>query len=448
MLLILAGMKKLLLTAFLYGCMCFSYAQTTAYQIKAGKLFDSESGTFQTNKVILVRGEKVDTVKNSQDLTAADQKTYATVIDLSAYTVMPGLIDAHTHLLYREVVHPGDNPPAMDMAKMLTLEGDAYRALYGAARAKAYLENGITAVQDLGNSGNFGDVALQRAINEGLVMGPRMRCSGPGLSTEGGQFPGLIYKHRDMANDEYRIVTGVEDARQAVRENITQGADVIKIYANNTPNKTMLSIEEIRAIVTEAHRYGVRVTAHATNNTSVWNAVKGGVDGIEHGYRLDDTTLQLMAKQNVVMVPTFSDSTVMADFVQLHNLGNAEEIKRTPEITASYNQYKTSMLQRMREKGVTIVAGSDDYVATTLPMGETSKRSLIGYVEAGMSIKETLRSATIHAAAHLRWKDKIGVIKKGAFADIVAFDGDLDTNINALLKTHFVMKGGKVYKGK
>ena len=438
-------MKKLLLTAFVFGCAFFGQAQTDAYQIKAGKLFDSESGTFLTNKVILVRGERIDTVKNSSDLTAADQRTYATVIDLSRFTVMPGLIDAHTHLLYREVIHPGNNPPAMDMAKMLTLEGDAYRALYGAARAKAYLESGITAVQDLGNSGNFGDVALQRAINEGLVTGPRMRCSGPGLSTEGGQFPGLIYKHRDLANDEYRIVKGVEDAVQAVRENITQGADVIKIYANNTPNKTMLTVEEIKAIVTEAHRYSIRVTAHATDNTAVWNAVMGGVDGIEHGYRLNDTTLELMAKKKVVMVPTFSDSAVMADFVKLNNLGDPEEIKRTPQITASYNKYKTAQLQRIRQKGVTIVAGSDDYVATTFPMAETSKRTLIGYVQAGMSIKETLQAATIHAAAHLRWKDKIGVIKKGAFADIVAFDADLDANINALLKTHFVMKGGKVY---
>jgi len=441
-------MKKLLLTAFLYGGAFISHAQTNAYQIKAGKLFDSEAGTFQINKVILVKGDKIDTVKNSSDLTAADQRTYPTVIDLSRFAVMPGIIDAHTHLLYREVIHPGENPPAMDMAKMLTLEGDAYRAIYGTARAKAYLENGITAVQDLGNSGNFGDVALQRAINEGLVPGPRMRCSGPGLSTEGGQLPGLIYKHRNLVNDEYRIVKGREDAVQAVRENITQGADVIKIYANNTPNKTMLTVDEIKAIVTEAHRYGVRVTAHATNNTAVWNAVMGGVDGIEHGYRLDDSTLELMAKKKVVMVPTFSDSALMADFIKLHNLGNIEEINKIPQLTASYNKYKISQLQRIRQKGVTIVAGSDDYAATTFPMAEASKRTLIAYVQAGMSIKEALQAATIHAAAHLRWKDKIGVLKKGAFADIVAFDADLETNIHALLNTHFVMKGGRVYTSK
>ena len=152
------------------------------------------------------------------------------------------------------------------MMKTLTMQGDAYRAIYGSVRAKAYLEAGITAVQDLGNSGEYADIALRKAINEGLVIGPRMRCAGRGLSSEGGQMPDVIYKHRDIVEDEYRIVKGKDDAMQAVRENITQGADVIKIYSNNTPNVTALSIEEMQAIVKEAHRYGLRVTAHATDN--------------------------------------------------------------------------------------------------------------------------------------------------------------------------------------
>jgi imidazolonepropionase-like amidohydrolase len=317
--------------------------------------------------------------------------------------------------------------------------------VYGVARAKAYLENGITAVQDLGNSGNFADIAVRRGINEGLVPGPRMRCAGPGLATEGGQLPGLIYKHRDLANDEYRIVKGPDDAVQAVRENITQGADVIKIYANNTPNNTMLSVDEIVAIVKEAHRYGVRVTAHATSNTAVWNAVTGGVDGIEHGYQMDDTTIELMAKRNVVLVPTYGDSLILAKYIALSNPGNDEQLKNIPNITKGYLDYEADILQRVRKKGVTIVAGSDDYVDVHLPMGEWSKRNLIGYKRAGLSIPEILKAATISAAKHLRWQNEIGVLKKGAFADIVAFDGDLDTNINALLKTHFVMKDGKVY---
>lgn len=439
-------MQKLLFVglAFLASLVVSAQPQPL-YLIKAGKLFDSESGVFKTGQVILVKGNKIDTVKNEKDLTAAERSAYNTIIDLSRYTVTPGLIDAHTHLLNREVIHPGNNPGGMDMAKTLTLDGDAYRAVYGVARAKAYLESGITAVQDLGNSGNFTDVALRRGINEGLVPGPRMRCSGPGLATEGGQLPGLIYEHRDLANDEYRIVKGPDDAVQAVRENLTQGADVIKIYANNTPNNTMLSLDEITAITKEAHRYGVRVTAHATSNQAVWNAVMGGVDGIEHGYQLDDTTMDLMAKRGVVLVPTYSDSTMVAQYIKLGNVGNEEEVKKIPEYVSGYIKYKVGMLQRMMKRKLVIVAGSDDYVAVDLPMGEPSKHTLISYKEAGMPVPEILKTATINAAKHLRWQGEIGVLKKNAFADIVAFDNDLDTNINAILKTHFVMKDGKVY---
>lgn len=438
-------MQKVLFTLIFWITLSAASAQQTAYLIKAGKLFNSENGRFETDQVILVKGTTIDAVKGEKDLTAAERTDYNTVIDLSRYTVTPGLIDAHTHLLNREVIHPSNTVGGMDMAKVLTLEGDAYRAVYGVARAKGYLESGITAVQDLGNSGNFADVALRRGINEGVVPGPRMRCAGPGLATEGGQLPGLIYKHRDLVADEYRIVKGPDDAVQAVRENLTQGAGVIKIYANNTPNNTMLSLDEIAAIVKEAHRYGVRVTAHATNNQAVWNAVMSGVDGIEHGYQLDDTTMDLMVKRAVVLVPTYGDSTVIAQYAKLYNVGNEAELKNIGQIAGGYLKYKAELLQRIMKKKITVVAGSDDYVDVHLPMGEWSKRNLIGYYEAGMPIPEILKAATSNAAKHLRWQNEIGVLKKGAFADIVAFDGDLDTNINALLNTHFVMKNGKVY---
>jgi len=424
-------------------------AQTDqGFLIRAGKLFDSESGQFKKNQVILVRGNKIDTVKPQSAVTSQEQKDYATVIDLSNYAVTPGLIDAHTHLLNREVIHSNNPYPGMDMAKILTLEGDAYRAVYGTARAKGFLEHGITAVQDLGNSGRFADIALRRGINEGLVPGPRMRCSGPGLATEGGQLPGLIYQHQNLAGDEYRIVKSADDATQAVRENITQGAEVIKIYANNTPNNTMLSVEEISAIAKEAHRYGVRVTAHATSNVAVRNAVMGGVDGIEHGYEMDDTTIALMAKHKVVLIPTYGDSLLLARYVALSNPGNETELKKIPEIVKGYLDYEATMIQRVKKAGVTIIAGSDDYVDVHLPMGEWSIHNLLGYRRAGLSIPEILKAATIQAAKHLRWENEIGVLKKGALADIVAFDGDLDGNINALLNAHFVMKDGKVYLNK
>jgi imidazolonepropionase-like amidohydrolase len=174
----------------------------------------------------------------------------------------------------------------------------------------------------------------------------------------------------------------------------------------------------------------------------------GGVDGIEHGYQMDDTTIALMARRGVVLVPTYGDSLLLAKYVALSNPGNEAELKKIPEIVKGYLDYEGTMLQRAKKGGVTIVAGSDDYVDVQLPMGEWSIHNLLGYRRAGLSVPEILKAATLSAAKHLRWQNEIGVLKKGALADIVAFDGDLDTNINALLNAHWVMKNGKVYVNK
>jgi len=436
-------MKNLFLLLFVFISFATSAQDNKKFLIRAGKLFDSESGQFKTGMSILVNDGKIEAVKPVKNVTAEEEKNYE-LIDLSKYAVLPGLIDAHTHLLNREVLHPGNELPGLDMGKVLTLEGDAYRALYGAARAKAYLEAGITSVQDLGNSGQFGDVALRRAINEGLITGPRMRCAGPGLSTEGGQLPGLIYKHRDLINDEYRIVKGPEDAIQAVRENITQGADVIKIYSNNTPNNTRLSVDEIKAIVQEAHRYGLRVTAHSTDNRAVYNAVIGGVDGVEHGYKVDDTTLELMAKKNVILVPTDGDSVT---FIQYGKLAYPDDKNITGQII-SYRKFLGDRLQRAIKKGVTIAAGSDDYVDFKMPFAEPSKRTLVGYYESGVKISQVLQFATINGSKQLNWSDRIGIIKTGYLADIIAVDNNPDEDIHAVLNVHFVMKDGKIYVNK
>lgn len=432
-----------LTAVLLFACVFFSInpAFSQKHLIKAGKLFNSETGAFQTGMMILVTNNRIDTVKAERDVTPAEKENYK-LIDLSAYAVLPGLIDCHTHLLYKENVWPGNAEPSMDMNRALTLDGDAYRALYGAARAKAYVEEGITTVQDLGNSGLFGDMALRRAINEGLVPGPRMRCSGPGLSTEGGQLPHTIFKHQELVKDEYRVVKSVDDAIQAVRENVNQGASVIKIFANNTPNNTMLRVEEIRAIVEEAHRYNIRVTAHATNSRSVYNAVIGGVDGIEHGYQIEDSVLDLMKKKNVFLVPTDPDSLTMLQYVKQDN----------PADTAMIDGYMKSMrspksrLLRAYHKGVLIAAGSDDYVEFKLPFSVPSKRTLIGYNQAGIPVSDVLKFATINAARQVNYENRIGVIRKGYWADIIAVDADLDKNIEAIMNVHFVMKEGKIIR--
>ncbi len=411
--------------------------------IKTGKLFDSESGEFKTGMDILVKNGRIDNVKADKDISADERATY-TLIDLSAYTVLPGLIDVHTHLLLKEEMIPNVDFSALSLEKRLTMEGDAYRAIYGSVRAKAYLEAGITAVQDLGNSGKFADIALRKAIDEGLVPGPRMSCAGQGLSSEGGQIPGLIYKHRDIVNDEYRIISGVDDATQAVRENVNQGATVIKIYSNNTPNKTALSVDEMRAIVKEAHRYGLRVTAHATDNQAVYNAVIAGVDGIEHGYAVADSTLLLMAAKHVILTPTDADKITLTNVLKIV----APDFKDvSPWIKQRQQKYGDRLLRAIKY-GVTIAYGSDDYDDLKMPYAEPSKRTLIAYYEEGVPIPKILQIATINSARQINSPNMLGVLKKGFAADLIAVDNTIETDINAILNVHFVMKAGVVYVNK
>ena len=436
-------MKKLIISTILFLPILLFAQQEMKTLIKAGKLFNSETGKFQSDIGIVVSNNEIEIVKLFKEFSEEEKKDYK-IIDLSKYTVLPGLIDAHTHLLCKETIIPDNKFFGLDMMKTLTMQGDAYRAIYGSVRAKAYLEAGITSVQDLGNSGQFADIALKKAISEGLIIGPAMRCAGQGLSSEGGQMPDVIYKHRNIINDEYRIVLGVADAIQAVRENITQGADVIKIYSNNTPNVTALSVEEMQAIVKEAHRYGVRVTAHATDNKAIYNAVISGVDGIEHGYEVEDSTLALMAKKGVVLIPTDGDNFTFLKYGKLSGSTDPNIDKYMLEA----RKHSGERLMRAIKNGVTIVAGSDDYVDFKMPFAEPSKRTLIGYFESGMTIPEILKAATINAALQLNWSGKIGIIKKGFYADIIAVDNDLDKNINAIMDVRFVMKDGKVYVNK
>ena len=396
--------------------------------IRAGRLFDSEKGVFLPARTIVVKNNLIEAVGENLPVPSG-----ARVIDLSRYTVLPGLIDAHTHLLYLEDPSAGLTTEGI---KALTMEGTTLRALRGAARGRTFLNAGITTVRDLGNSGHFGDVALRTAINEGSVDGPRMYVSGPGLSPEGGQFPGLQSSYKQIAEEEYRIVRGAEDARQAVRENVTYGARLIKIYANNTPNPNYLSMDEMRAIVDEAKLLKIRVAAHATNDTAVRRAVEAGVDSIEHGYEVKDETLALMKQRGTVLVPTDIDS---------FSLKRYAERAKIPE--ASLQGLIDTLHDRLRRAiaaGVTIVAGSDNYLDLGMPQGEAAKRVLFAYREAGMEPVQILQSATINAA-RLIGDARLGVVKPTAFADLIAVDGDPTQDFKAIERIKFVMKNGKVY---
>lgn len=406
--------------------------------IQAGRLFDSENGLFLPERMIIVRDKIITQVGQNLQIPAG-----ARVIDLRQLTVLPGLIDAHTHLLYLEDPSGG---LTMEGTKAVIVEGTPLRVLHGAARARTFLAAGITTVRDLGNAGRFGDVALQKAIDDGSMDGPRMIVSGPGLSPEGGQFPGLQIGYRAIADEEYRIVRGPQDAAAAVVENVTYGAKVIKIYSNNTPNPGSLSIEEMRAIVETARRLGVRVAAHATSNDAVWRATQAGVNSIEHGYTVDDTTLALMKKRGVALVPTDIDSVSILQLIARQNKNTGPVI--APQQVAQFLARGRSRLQRAIKAGVTIAAGSDNYIDFGMPQGNAAKRVLFAYAQAGMPPVKILQAATINDARLLGMEKRIGVIKLGASADIIAVAGDPGSDIYALEKVRFVMKEGTIYVGR
>lgn len=404
--------------------------------IHAGRMFDSERGVFLTSHDIIIKNKRVESVGEDLPIPPGARE-----IDLRACTVLPGLIDSHTHLLYLEDIVKGS---FSEGTKAVINEGTPLRALHGAARARTFLSAGITTVRDLGNAGRFGDIALRNAINDGSVDGPRMFVSGPGLSPEGGQFPGLQERYKAIAEEEYRVVRGPEDAALAVRENVTYGANLIKIYSNNTPNRGYLSLSEMRAILEEANMYGMRVAAHATNNAAVWRAVQAGVSSIEHCYQVDDTTLALMRERGVALVPTDVDSITVVRLLKR----DPSEKKPTSEQIPLILRGNRDRLMRAVKAGVTIVAGSDNYIQTGVPQGEGAKHNLFAYAEAGMEPLQILRAATWNGAELLGMKNRLGVIKAGAYADIIAVEGNPDSDIHALENVRFVMKDGTVYVGR
>ena len=401
--------------------------------IRAGRVFDSEKGTMSGPQEILVMKGRIESV--GPTVTAPKG---ARIVDLSKYTVLPGLIDAHTHLLYLE---DPKNGGALEGVKAVTIEGTPLRALHGAARARTFLAAGITTVRDLGNSGRFGDVALRTAIRDGSVDGPRMIVSGPGLSPPGGQFPGVQAGYQAIVDEEYRIVRGPADAALAVQENVSQGAQVIKIYSNNTPNPGALSPAELEAIVSTAKLLGVRVAAHATDDAAVWRAVSAGVNSIEHGYEVADSTLRMMAQKGVFLTPTDVDTLVAVAYAKAAGMEGP-----LPQGLVAYMQSERERLARAVKAGVPIAAGSDMYIALGMAQGAAARRVLFAYIQAGLTPAQVLRAATLNDARLLGFENELGVIKPKAFADIIAVNGNPLDDFSAIERVVWVMKNGTIYK--
>jgi imidazolonepropionase-like amidohydrolase len=402
--------------------------------IKAGLLYDSKENKLLKNKLIHIRGTKIISVSEFESLPENNQ-----AIDLTEYTVLPGLIDAHTHVLFSQDANEDFSEHSI---KSLTMESDALRILRGSKRAKSYLNQGITSIKDLGNSGLYLDVALRDAINEGTVEGPRIFASGPILAAKGGQIYGVLPKHQDIIDSEYRIISSPKDAKNAVREHVNQNVDLIKICADNLPNKTLLTINEIKAVVQTAHAYNLKVTAHCVTNQSAWNAIEAGVDGIEHGFNIADSTLAKMAEKQMYLVPTENSKEYMNTYVKLAGYDENE--------VEWIDKYLNNMQERLKkaiEKGVPIVAGSDNYTDIKVSRGESSTDMFRYYFEAGMKPLDILQSSTFISAFHLNKENEIGYIRPQANADIIAVKGDIiDDFISTIENVEFIMKDGKIYK--
>ncbi len=399
-------------------------------------MIDVKEGVARENQTIIIEGERIRAV--GANLAIPDG---ARVIDLSRSTVLPGLVDCHTHLLQNYRGQFGGDDPNMILT--VTQLGTTKRALLGAAMGREDLEAGITTVRDLGNSGWNGDVALRDAINTGWVVGPRMNVSTRALSAAGGQFGEVSEVVQKIIEQEYAVISGVEEARRAVRQAFYDGADCIKVIVNTGPR--VVSLDEMKVIVEEAHRVNRKVAAHAIGNQATRIAAEAGVDSIEHAYTVPDEVLKIMAEKKIFLVPT----DYPADFYLLLGPGDlTPEQKKQQEVgIKAFTSGSRERLARAVKAGVRIAAGSDEYYqAPGKTRGQTSLLMFRAYSESGMPPLEIIRAATINAAELLGWQNRIGTIEPGRFADLIAVEGDPLKDITELERVKFVMKGGAIIK--
>jgi imidazolonepropionase-like amidohydrolase len=396
----------------------------------AGRLFDAKAAKMIAGpQAIVIEGDRILSVGPSA---AVQPSPGETRIDLSAATVLPGLIDVHTHLT--------GNPEQIGYQALGT--SVPRRALFGAKNARLTLEAGFTTVRDVGASG-YSDIALRDAIDAGDVPGPRMQASGPSLGITGGHCDNnlLPFEYHRTSDG---VADGVQGVQQRLREVVKYGADVIKFCATggvlskgDDPKTSQYSVEEMRALVADAHRLGRRVAAHAHGGEGILWAVEAGVDSIEHGSYIDDAGIAAMKAKGTYLVPTL----YLADWF----LANAERL-RIPSFLLEKARHIMPIMEkfiaRAVKDGVKIAYGTDSSV---YPHGLNGRQFRI-FVKLGMTPAQAIQTATWNAADLLGWSDRVGDIAAGHFADLVAVDGDPTADVTLLEKVKFVMKGGAVVR--
>jgi len=401
--------------------------------IRAGTLIDGASDAPRKNQLIFVRGERIEKVTDG----SASIPPSAKVIELSAATVLPGLIDSHTHIFLW-----GEEPAKGGYDVNILKAGIALRAARATFATRRALEQGFTTLRDLETEGaGYGDVEIKQAIEEGTIPGPRIFCATRAISTTGGYNLEDYAPELDMPKGA-QLVDGPVEARKAARQQLEHGADWIKVYMTHRSwvdkegklvSQPTLTVEELKAIVDETHGWGKKVACHAYNGIGLQRALEGGCDSIEHGLEITDAQIAQMKRQGTWYCPTLAP--YYGDWGPADTPGGKRDRARAAVHEISFRKALQAHLK--------IVYGTDmGGIAWTEPIAQEFGRM----VSLGMTPMDAIQSATVRASEMLDMKGEIGVVAAGAYADIVAVSGDPLKDVGELEHVHFVMHNGSVFK--
>ena len=401
--------------------------------IRAGSLIDCQAEAAKKNQLIFVRGGRIEKIAEGAAAIPPDAK----VIDLSGATVLPGLIDSHTHIFLF-----GEDPAQGGYDANILKAGIALRAARATYAARRALEQGFTTLRDVETEGaGYGDVEIKQAIEEGTIPGPRLFCSTRGISSTGGYNLEGYAPELTMPKG-VQIIDGPVEARKAAREQLDHGADWIKVYMTHRSwldreghlvSQPTLTLEELKAIVDETHGWGKKVACHAYNGIGLQRALDGGCDSIEHGLEMTDAQIEQMARQGTWYCPTIS--VYYTDWAPENTPAGKKDRARA---LVHETTFRKALKARLK-----IVYGTD---IGGIPWQEPEAQEFRRMVTLGMSPMDAIQSATSRAADMLDSKGQIGVIAPGAFADIIAVNGDPLKDVGELENVKFVIKDGTVYK--